>query len=167
MIHPILRQPIACDVDEFWALQLDDDFNRRYFLEACKYHDYRLIERTETETTVRRRFYLSPKPAQLPAPVVKVLGVGDPSVVEDGTFDKATRRYTARWTPASMPDRLTLAARIHCEPAGAGRLERVAELDVEVRLFGVGWLVEREIVADFRRGFQTLARFVEDEKRRA
>jgi hypothetical protein len=167
MIHPTLRTQIACDVDEFWALQLNDDFNRRYFLEGCKYHDYRLIEHTETETTVRRRFYLSPKAAQLPAPIVKVLGVGDPSVVEDGTFDKATRRYTARWAPASLPDRLTLAGRIYCEPADTGRIDRIAELDVDVRLFGIGWLIEREIVADFRRGFETLARFVEGEKRRA
>jgi hypothetical protein len=166
MIHPILRNQIACDVDEFWALQLDDAFNRRYFLDACKYHEYRLIEHTETETTVRRRFYLSPKAAQLPAPIVKVLGVGDPSVIEDGTFDKQTRRYSARWTPASLPDRLTLAGRIRCEAAGAGRVERIAELEVEVRLFGVGWLIEREIVSDFRRGFETLARFVEEERGR-
>src|SRR6185436_13653348 len=82
-----------------------------------------------------------------PAPVRKIFGETT-SMEEDGRFDPATRRWRFRMIPDRMADKIDITGETWLEERGPGRVERVSELSVGVRIFAVGGLVEQFIAKE-------------------
>jgi hypothetical protein len=155
----VIRHTMRCDAAAYWKCVFDEDYNRRLYVERLGFRECTRLEQTDTGTAMRRKVRLNPPPTDLPGPVAKV--VGDLSWVEEGSWDRATDRYTFRITPASLPDKTKISGELWCEARGAGQIERIARIDVEVKVMIVGALVEKRIIEDTRKSYDEAARFTE------
>ena len=101
-----IRHTLECDVDTYWKCVFDDEYNRRLYMDVLKFRECKTLSNEDRGATKTRKLHLNPPPADLPAPVAKV--VGDLSWDEEGTFDTKTKRYRFKVKPASMPDKTTI-----------------------------------------------------------
>jgi hypothetical protein len=148
------------DVDTFWKVFLDADFKRRLYTEALRYPGYELLaESRPPDGRITRRFRAVPD-VRMPAAVEKLLGKGA-SYVDDGHFDPAARRWHYRLIADKLTDRIHVDGQIWAEARGEGRIERLARGTIEVKVFGVGGIMESFFEKNARNAFNTAARFTE------
>lgn len=119
----------------------------------------RLIGRSDVSGTVHREVEISPD-RQLPAPVAKALGAQKFTYVESLTY--AWGSGTGTWSTRSsvMADRISSDGSLTLSPAGAGVVRRV-QGHVTVKIFGLGGVIERAIVADVERSYAQAAAFTQ------
>ena len=153
-----LVQDIATTVDEHWRLFMDEEYDRKQYLEGFHFPHYELVERRETDAEITRKIRVVPK-LDLPGPVAKLLGSSF-AYTEEQTFDKKTRLFRARTIPSVLSDRLSSEASVRAEPAGEGKCKRTCELSVDARIFGVGGLVESALEKNLRTGWQQAAAYM-------
>ena len=153
-----LVQDIALDLDEHWRLFLDDDFDRKQYLEGFGFPRYEVLERRDGEAETFRRIRVVPK-LDLPGPVAKLLGSSF-AYTEDQTFDKKARTFRSKTIPSVLADRLTSESNVRAESAGVGRCRRTVEVSVEARIFGIGGLVESAFEKNLRSGWENAARYM-------
>lgn len=134
-----LTHEIRCDEPAFWACYFDAAFQESLFRDVLHF-DYALLEQTERDQETIRRYTTTPK-LDLPGPVAKLVGP-NLRIEEQGRFDKASRRYAWRQIPSVLADKFKSEGSLRVEPAGPGRVRRIAEMFVEVKIFGIGGLVE-------------------------
>lgn len=149
---------IHCDVDTFWKLFFDQAFNEAMYKQGLHFPEFRVLEQRETDREIVRKVAGQPK-MDMPGPVAKVLGSGF-RYTEEGTFDKATRTWRWKMTPSTMADKLRQEGTLRVEPAGEGRVRRVAELVNEAKIFGIGGMLEGFAEKSLRQGWDDSARFM-------
>ena len=157
MPEQTMRHPMDCDADAYWRCVFDAEYNSRLYLERLQFRECTLLEQHDEGDRIHRRMRLNPPPADLPGPVAKV--IGDLSWIEEGTFDKKTKRYAFVITAASKPDKTHISGEIWCEPRGAKAVDRCARLKVEVKIMLVGGLIEGRVFDDTRKSYEEAARF--------
>jgi hypothetical protein len=88
----------------------------------------------------------------------KVLG-DNIRYTEAGVFDKLKRRYRITIIPSRIADKLKVTGELYTEPDGANRCRRVFEGSVEVKIFGIGGMMEKRLVADLEKSYAVGAKF--------
>jgi hypothetical protein len=155
-----IRHTLDCDVDTYWKCVFDDEYNRRLYMDVLKFRECKTLANEDRGATRVRKLHLNPPPADLPAPIAKV--IGDLSWDEEGTFDTKTKRYRFKVRPASMPDKTSIEGEIWCEPRGEKKCERIAKSNIEVKIFMVGGMVEKRIADDMRKSYEAAVKFTND-----
>jgi hypothetical protein len=151
---------LACSVDVFWnRLFFDPEFNRELFFNRLRFIGWEVTKQTETEQEIRRTVKVNPPVDDVPAPLRAALGSGF-SYSEEGRFDKSTRHYTLRAIPDRMADRLGVEGELFCEPTQEGHCRRVFVAHVEARVFGIGGMIEKRVLADLSRNYDDSALFI-------
>jgi hypothetical protein len=146
------------DPETFWSkLFLDPEYNRALYKEGLQFPDYEVLEERDTGTEVVRRVRVTPK-QEAPAAVQKLVG-GRFSYVEEGRYDKASQRYRFRVVPATMADKIKAEGELRAEPAGAGRMRRVVDMTIEVKVFGIGGIVESFVAKSMQDSYAQAATF--------
>jgi hypothetical protein len=159
MGHLVLRHDMSCDADTYWEkCVLTEDYNKRLFLEGLKFQKYELLEQKDNGDTVTRRVKAEPEAANLPAVMKKVVG-DSLGYTEEGSYDRKTKVYTFRTIPAAFPDKVKIKGTMRCEPTGEKKVVRVVEIDVDVKIFAVGGMIEERIVADIKQSYGKAADF--------
>jgi hypothetical protein len=154
-----LRHEIETDEDTYWAkCVFDADFNRRLYLEALKVPEWRILDSRSDDATIWRRVQVDPPTGNMPGPVKKVIG-DRLSYVEEGTFDRKTRRYAFKVTPSTLADKTKVVGDMWVEKQGDKRCARVTKISVEVKVFMVGGLVEDRILSDLRSSYDNATSF--------
>jgi hypothetical protein len=153
-----ITQDIATDVATHWKLFLDDAYDRAQYLEGLRYPAYELVERSDSDTEVRRTIKVTPL-LDLPGPVQKLLGKGF-GYEEAGRFDKAMQVWSSTTTPNMLRGRLRSTSKVRCEPAGDARCTRIIELVVEANVFAIGSLVESSLENNLRTGWAGVAAYM-------
>ena len=135
-----IRHTFDIDEETFWSrCFLDNEFNRKLYVERLQFTGYEVLEEKKEESgKIRKKVKATPK-ADMPKPIQKLFG-SDSSYVEEGTFDG--RRYVFRITPSKMADKITIGGEMWCDKRGDKKVERSVRIDVNVRIFGVGGIVE-------------------------
>ena len=152
---------LDCDEDTFWhGCTFNEEFNRQLYLETLKFPGYD-GSNVDSATTVTRKVRIDPPLTGLPGPVKKVLGDRF-AYVEEGTFDKATKRYRFKVTPTTMPEKTTTTGEMWCEPRGEKKIARFAKVFVQVKVFAVGGMIEDKIVSDLKASYDAAAKFTND-----
>ncbi len=151
------RHTMDCDPDTYWRCVFDDEYNTRLYRDLLKFREVTVLAQEDKGDVKTRKLRLNPPPADLPGPVAKV--VGDLSWTEEGTFDKKTGRYRFKITPASLPEKTHISGEIWCEPRGDKKCERIAKMNVEVKVFMVGGLIEKRIIDDTKKSYEAAAKF--------
>lgn len=148
-----VRGTIETDVDTYWdAVFFDPEFNRRVYLEALGFRDFELLELTGEPGERRTRKMRSEPATELPAALRKLAG-GPLTYVESGAFDPATKEFTYALELSALGDKADIRGRLRVEPKGEKRCERIAELDISVRVFGVGGTIERFIAKTIQESY--------------
>jgi Protein of unknown function (DUF2505) len=146
-----ITRDLPCSVEAFWTSFLDSAFVVRAFT-SIGFVSYEILELREEPARLLRRADARP-PVEAPAVVQKALG---PSFgyVEEGEFDRATKTWTWSARPSVLAERSRMEGRLLVEPlsqgAGLEGCRTKFEANVEVKLLGVGVLVESAIEKSMR-----------------
>lgn len=149
---------INCDVETFWKVFLDKEFNEKLFRQQLGFPEFNIVEQRETETEVHRKVSGKPK-LNMPGPVQKLLG-DNFRYVEEGKLNKATKVWTWKMTPSVMADKLRQEGTLRVEPIGDNKVRRVADLINEAKVFGIGGLMESSAEKGLREGWDQSAKFM-------
>lgn len=150
---------INCDEETFWKLFLDKEFNERMYKDGLGFPEFSIVEQVETDSEIRRKTAGKPKLNNVPGPVAKLLGDSF-RYTEVGSMDKKNKVWRYKLTPSVMADKMKQEGKITCEPAGPGKVKRVAELFIEAKVFGVGGLLESTTEKSLREGWDSSAKFM-------
>jgi len=160
------RHVFDTNVETYWdKIFFDEGYNLGLFREELGF-GYEVLELTkEADGTVRRKVRTTPK-SDAPTAVKKLIGDGL-SYLEEGRFDPVKRRWLYTITPSKLADKISIKGELWAEPKG-DKLERIATLDLEVKIFGVGKIVESFIEKTTRDSYDKAAaftnRFVREKK---
>ena len=137
-----VRNVFNTDVDTYWdRIFFDSEYNERTYREALGFKSFALIEQTGGPGERRTRTMRTEPAADAPAVVRKLIGDSF-NYTERGSYDPATRIWTYSITTSGMSDKIKIGGRLWVEPKGEKSIERVAEINIEVKIFGVGGAIE-------------------------
>lgn len=140
-----IRDVFDTDVDTYWnRLFFDAEYNERVYREALGFKDFTVLEQSGEPGGPRTRAMRTEPAAEIPAVVRKLIG-DSLGYTERGSFDPATKVWTYTITPGAMPDKMKIGGRLWAEPKGDKQLVRIADIHIEVKIFGVGGAVEKFI----------------------
>jgi hypothetical protein len=154
MKKAIGRSEIQCDVDTFWKVFLDKEYNRAFYLEELGFPRLEILEQTETT----RRLRAVPK-MDMPGPVKKILGDSF-GYEEVGSLDRQKNEWRWKMVPNTMPDKLKTDGVVRVEPAGEGKCRRVDEVNIEAKIFGIGGLIESSAEKEIKAAWDKEAAFM-------
>ena len=78
---------------------------------------------------------------------------------EEGRFEKSTQRYTVKVVPNRLADKLNVEGLMVTQSLGDKQCKRVFTASVNVKIFGVGGMIEKRIASDLQRSYDAGARF--------
>lgn len=146
---------INTDVEGFWKMFFDKDFNEKLYKEGLGFSDFKTHDQKETDAQITRKAGGTPK-ITVPGPVAKILGSSF-SYVEDGTFDKKSGVWKWTITPSTAADKIKSGGTLRVESAGPNKVRRIAELNIEAKIFGIGGMIETSTEKDLRDGWDKSA----------
>lgn len=149
---------INCNAERFWQLFFDKEFNDKLYREVLGFPKYEVLKHEETATQITHKVMGQPK-LNLPGPVAKLLGANF-IYTEEGSFDRATSRWTWKMTPSALADKMRNEGALRVEPIGADKVRRIAEITIEAKIFGVGGMIESSAEKQLREGWDDSAKFL-------
>jgi hypothetical protein len=148
--------------DTFWErLFLDEEYNRRMYVEGLKFESYAVVEQEESTDEVKRTLDVTPRLGDLPGAMKKVLG-DNLSYLEKGVYDKSKRRYRVDIVPSTLSSKIRVSGELYTEPVGDKQCRRIFEARVEVKVLGLGKMMEKRIIDDLQKGYSRGARFTNE-----
>lgn len=154
------RHEFDCSEDTFWdACTFSEDFCKKLYLDVLKFPGWKVLEQTTNGDKLSRRVQIDPPLVGMPAPVLKI--VGDRfSYMEIGDYDRKAHRYTFEIKPSTAADKAKTSGVLWTEKLGDNRCARTAEVDVDVKVFLVGSMLEEKILADLKKSYEETSRYI-------
>lgn len=149
---------INCNEETFWKTFLDKSFNEKLYREALGFPQFDIIEQNETDTQVTRKAKGTPK-MDMPGPVAKLFGSGF-SYIEEGSLDRKAKVWRWKTIPSAMAEKIRSEGIVRIEPVGSDKVRRIAEIEIEAKIFGVGGLIESSGEKQLRQGWDESAAFM-------
>ena len=150
-----LKHEINCSVDHFWKVFFDQNFNTSLFRDELGFPKYDIVSQDETDAKITRVVKGTPK-MDMPKPIMKLLGDGF-SYEESGTFDKGKSLWVWKMKPSTLADKVRNEGTVTCEKISDDRCRRIATIEMEAKIFGVGGLMESSTEKEFRKGWDASA----------
>jgi hypothetical protein len=133
---------IATDVEKFWDVFFDPEFNRALYLRGLEFASYRIVvDKTDRDGTRLRRVECVPN-VELPAVAHKYFGE-TVRFTEVGQFDPHSNHYYTQVVLGFGGDKLTLTGDVCVQPDGPCQLKRVVTGNLTVKVGRIAKLVER------------------------
>ncbi|MBW2529174.1 MAG: DUF2505 family protein [Deltaproteobacteria bacterium] len=143
-----------CDEDTYWdKVFFAEDYNQAMFVDTLKFNRWKLVSSEDGDDKLERVVEVDPPVGDIPKTVKKVIG-DNFGYRELGTFDKKTKRYTVNVKTNVMGDKMRINGEIWLEPAGEKKVRRHAKFNVDVKIFGIGKVVEGLIARDMQSQFE-------------
>ena len=154
------RNEFDCDEATFWdTCTFSEEFCRALYLDVLRFPGWKVLEHKDEGGILTRRVQIDPPLVGLPGPVAKL--VGDKfSYVEEGRFDRKANRYTFSVKPSTAADKAKTVGELWTEKLGDKRCARSAKVEVDVKIFMVGGLLEEKILSDLRKSYDETAKFI-------
>ncbi len=141
---------------DYEKLYFDEEFN----VALCKALnlDRSLIKREEKGTHLTRAVKVAPRDREIPGPVQKIMGTSRIEYTEHVEYDFGAYKGTWKSVSSVMTDKVDSSGTFRFEQAGDG-VKRVIGGEIKVKVFGVGGVIERFIVADIEKSYEQAADF--------
>jgi len=158
---------IHCNVETFWKTFMDKEFNTQLYVGALGFPDFKVVDQSDDGTTVARKVSAQPK-MEVPGALQKLIGQGF-RYTEEGSMKKAEGIWRWKMTPSTLAEKLFTSGTIRVEPvahhggaahAGKDKVRRVAEINIEAKIFGLGGLIEGTTEKQMRDGWDKSATFM-------
>lgn len=156
-----IEHEFNCSEEVFLDLFLKEAYNKALFEGFLKFPMWRVSSENDTPSKVSRTIEVEPFVADLPIAIQKVVG-NNLRYREEAYYDKHERKYHVKVVPNRLADKILVSGVQLTEPLGPGRCKRIFLADVEVKIFGVGGLIEKRIVADLIKSYDIGKRFTDD-----
>ena len=154
-----LKHEINCSVEHFWKVFFDKEFNTTLYLNELRFPQFQITEQTtESDGSVRRRVRGTPK-MNVPKAVAKLLGDGF-SYEEEGNFDPDKELWSWKLFPNSLKGKLNTHGTVRIERIDDNKVRRIADIQCEAKVFGVGGLIESSTEKQMREGWDDSARYM-------
>jgi hypothetical protein len=146
------------DLPTYEKLYFDEPFNAA--LCQATGLERTLVKREVAGSKLIRAVKVSPQGRDIPAPVAAVLGGSKFEYTEHMDYDLG--KYLGRWRtePFVLKDKILSSGTVSFT-AVPGGVRRVVEGDVQVKIFGVGGIIERFVVADVDKSYAKAAEFTQ------
>jgi hypothetical protein len=155
-----IQHDFDCSEATFWEVTfLDQEFNRRLYLETLKFPLWKVLDQKVTDDTLERRVEIQPLIENLPSAIKKVMGDRF-GYVEEGKLDRKQNRYRFRVIPTAMPDKTHISGEMHTERLGDKRCRRIVDFSIEVKVMILGKIVEQKTIDDTRASYDKMAVFL-------
>jgi hypothetical protein len=151
---------INCDLDTFWKVFFDQEFNNALYRNELQFPDFQITSQQETDASIVRKIAAQPK-MEVPGALQKLIGSGF-RYTEEGSFDKATKIWKWRLTPSTLADKLRTEGVVRVEKIGDTKVRRIADITMEAKIFGLGGLIESSTEKQLREGWDKSARFMNE-----
>src|SRR4051794_34996476 len=156
-----LRHEINTDEETYWSkCVFEEGFNQKLYAEHLGI-GWKLLEQKDDDAKITRRIHVEPPMGNLPGPMKKVIG-DKLAYTEEGTFDKKSKRYNFKVMPSTMADKTKVSGEMWCEKLGDKKVARHFRLNVEVKVFMVGSMIEERIISDLRASYDKGTAFTND-----
>jgi len=154
-----LKHLIETDAETFWnKLFFDEEFNRSLCSGHLKFRTFRTLDlKREPNGVITRRTENSPA-ADVPKIIAKALG-DTVSYIEEGRFDPTSKKWSFSAIPGVAANKIHSVGELWVETRGDKRIERFVEIDIQVKIFGIGSLVEQLIEKNSRELYGKAADF--------
>ena len=148
--------------DRFWnEVFFDPDFTQGLYRDGLGYGDCEVLsESVDAQGNRERTLKVYPK-LDMPGPVRKILG-GRFYYEERGEYDAQRRRWVAVLTIPRVGDRLSLTTTMWLEDRPDGCSDRFAQIDVNIRIFGLRGLFERFAEKSLREGYVKATKYTNE-----
>ena len=157
-----VRNTFNTDVDTYWReIFFSEEYNSRLYAEALGFKGFELIELTGSTGERRTRTMRTEPAADAPAVVRKLIG-DSLTYTERGTWEPETKLWSYAIETNKLSDKVYIGGTLWAEPRGDGRCERIAEIEIQVKVFGVGGAVERFIEKTTRDSYVKAAKFTNE-----
>lgn len=142
-------------VAEYEKIYFDEAFNES----LCKTVGLTrtLVSLDDDGKRIRRVVRVAPD-REVPAPVAKVVGSNKLEYTETVEYVWGSGRGTWTTTPQVMADKVKSSGDFRFAASGSG-VTRTVGGEIEVKIFGLGGLVEKFIVADVEKSYDKAAEF--------
>ena len=152
-----LSHEIHCSPEAFWKLYFDPEFTAALIKEAIKVDDFKIVKFEETDREIHRITTGRPR-INAPAAIQKVIG-DNFSYTEEARLDRATQ--TLRWNIrlSTFADKTRNEGVLRVEPLGPDRVRRIADAEVEAKIFGMGGMMESGMEKQMQEGWAAGAEF--------
>ena len=137
------------------------EFNEGLYVKTLGFPRYEVQGETDGADVRTRRTFIEPPVGALPGPLKKAIG-DKLSYVEEATFSKTKRIYEFKVIPSAFPEKTKVWGNLFCEKWNGKSFTRVSKINVEVKVFGIGGLVEDRIMDDLRRSYDAGEKFTND-----
>ena len=104
-----------------------------------------------------RKIRVMPTTGQLPAVIQKIVGEGL-AYIEEGTLDVASLRFDFRVFPTVLADKSDIRGSLWCTER-AGGVVRHARFESNIKVFGIGSVIEEKMLENYKRSFDSAATF--------
>jgi len=149
---------INCNVERFWKVFLDKEFNLELYTKTLGFPDFQITSQVDDETSVTRKVSAQPK-MEVPGALQKLIGAGF-RYTEEGSMKKAEGVWRWKMTPSTLADKLFTSGTVRAEAAGDNKCRRIAEITIEAKIFGLGGLIESTTEKQMRDGWDKSAVFL-------
>ena len=148
-----------CDENTFWdKIFFAEPFNRQMYLEHLKFKRWEVTDFRESDTSIHRTVSVMPTVGDLPGAIKSLIG-DNLGYTEEGTYDKKLRRFRVKVVPSVLADKLSVRGEIWLQPQGTDRCKRIFDAQVSVKIFGVGSIIEKRLIADLQLSYNAGAAF--------
>ncbi len=137
-----VRHHIRSDSETFWKVFFSVDYMDKMFLEGLGFTKFEQQQfETRADGTLHRRILVEPR-LHMPAIVRKVVGDAV-QYIEEGDFVDEHWKW---WIiPSRLADRVQIRGDFWVEPRPDGSIDRCMDCEIDVRIFGVGGVIEKFI----------------------
>jgi hypothetical protein len=153
-------QTFPCKAATFQRLFLGEDYNKALFEGHLHFPLWKVSSERVDGARTYRSIEVEPYVPDLPAVIRKVVG-DNLRYREEAYFDAETGKYHVRVVPNRMADKIFVSGIQSVEEAGPNSCRRIFDADVEVKIFGVGNLIEKKIVHDLTKSYDVGGKFTE------
>lgn len=155
-----IEHTFNCSADTFWEkIFFDSEYNERLFKDVLRFPEWKVVKNEDRGPTVERVVEVTPRIGELPAPLKKAIGDGV-RYREEGSYDKAARRYRMNVVPNKLSDKMVVRCELWLEPAATpNQCRRLFTCQVEAKIFGVGGILEKRLIEDMEKSQNISAEF--------
>ncbi len=138
------------DVEEFEDLLENEEFNQQ--LAKLPNISKRTLVEDKDLGEGKRHTVVVYETRAIPANVKKILGGDGITLKEEVDFNRNTHIHHLKIIPSLLKERLKCEGKYIIEPLGpAGGAKRTIILDVKVKIFGMGRILERAVSREFKK----------------
>lgn len=156
-----IKHRFKTDVEVFWdKVFFDEEYNRSLFVDYLNFSVFNVLSfEKHSNGVIQRRLELAPK-VEVPKAVKRVLG-SSVNYIEEGKFDPDAKSWMFKIHPQMGSQTIKTHGKLWTEPCGDRELERICSINTEVKIFGIGRMVEEMIEKQTRVSYDRAAEFTD------